>query len=219
MKEERKVNNWYLKRSEILARYADKYPSKYDKIEMRFGAHDYGWIPFHIIKNGESIELLGLSYLYDPFVPMKRWLEGIVEGLYEKVSVIKLDCEDVYTILYFEPLWFTYNFNEGSEVNPFHSGIFLVYDSVRKEFVVDAFCDIETLVRDLYRNILDFAEKMKTDPTFADDWAYECWNDEFPAFEDDDPERHDFFYNKMKSPIIEKYLEDCERYRKMSQER
>ncbi|MGP1591679.1 MAG: hypothetical protein ACTTHI_07795 [Prevotella sp.] len=215
MRKKRKPNNWFLKRSEILAKYAGKYPVEYDKIEMKFSFPTYGWMPFQIIKNKEVVKLRELSYACDAFVPMREWLEGIVEGHYDKISVIKLDCEDFYTVLYFEPLWFFDSFYEGIEVKPSDAGIFLVYDSFLNAFVVDAFCNIESLVKSLYYNLLEFADKMKENPKFTEEWVSVSWNEEWGELEDDDPKIHEIFFYKMKSPIIEKYLEDCQRNGKM----
>lgn len=204
------ANNWLRQRSEMLAKYADGLPMKQDRIRITFNYPDSGWMPLHFHKNGEDMGFFVLSYVYDCFEPMREWLECIAESSYRKASIVNLDCERWHAVLSYEPIWF-YNYKnyKGKLYFPDY-GIFSVYDEADDKFIIDAFCNKETFVRDLYKCMLDFAKEMKEKPEFIEDWVIDSWNHEWGELDDDDPRMKEIFINKVKSPVIEKYINEMD---------
>ena len=72
--------------------------------------------------------------------------------------------------------------------------------------MLDAYCDTETFVRDVYKCITDFAKAMKEKPEFIEDWVSQSWNQEWGDLDEDDPRMKEIFINKVKSPSIQEYI-------------
>lgn len=200
-------NNWLKERSEIMAKYAEAFPTKQDRIKITFDYPDAGWMPVHFFKNEEEMEVIEFSYVFDSFTPLREWLEVIADRSSSNAAITNIDCEYTHLALYYEPIWF-YNDDDDYPENchPAYCGIFSVYDEASKTFIFDAYCNTETFIRDTYKCIIDFAKAMKNKSEFIDDWVAELWGSECAEFEDDDPELANFFYNKVKSQKIEDYI-------------
>ena len=141
---------------------------------------------------------------------MREWLECIAESSHNKASIVNLDCERWHAVLYYEPVWFYGQENYKGKLYPPNYGIFSVYDEADDKFIIDAFCNTETFVRDLYRCMVDFAKEMKEKPEFIEDWIADSWNHEWGELDDGDPRMKEIFINKVKSPAIEKYINEMD---------
>ena len=73
-------NQWLLERSNLFARYAKGLLDVCDKVKIRLDKPDYGWINTHFMVNGEEKGHIELSSVYEPFVPLKEWLEDIIQA-------------------------------------------------------------------------------------------------------------------------------------------
>ena len=80
--------------------------------------------------------------------------------------------------------------------------------------MLDAYCDTETFVRDVYKCIVDFAKEMKEKPEFIDDWVSDNWNHEWGELDDDDPRVNEIFINKVKSTKIQEYIRRMDSWHK-----
>lgn len=200
------AKNWLKQRSEILSKYAEVLPSKVDSVKISFEYPDYGWMPVHFHKNGEDMGFIEFSFVYDCFVPLREWLETIATIGSDKAAVLNLDCERWHAALYYEPIWFYDYENYKGSVYPMNCGIFSVYDEAEDRFLLDAYCDTKTFVKDIYKCIMDFAKAMKEKPEFIEEWVSHSWNHEWAKYDDDDPRMKEIFINKVKSPSILEYF-------------
>lgn len=206
--------NWLKLRSEILTKYAEALPTKQDRIQITFEYPDAGWMPVHFHKNGMDMGFIEFSDVYDCFEPLREWLETIATIGYEKAAILNLDCERWHAVLYYEPIWFYDYENHKGSIYPTNCGIFSVYDEAEDIFLLDAYCDTETFVRDVYKCIIDFAKAMKEKPEFIEDWVSFNWRHDTGIPDDDDPRMNEFFMNKVKSPSIQKFIRDCDSWHK-----
>lgn len=203
-------NKWLKQRSEIMAKYAESLPQSSDTIELKFDYPEYGWLPVHFIKNGQDMGFFEFSDVYDCFGPLREWLETIAIVGFEKASVVNIDCERWHGVLYYEPIWFYYNYgNWKGDYYPPSYGIFSVYDEAEDKFILDAFCETVPFVSRIYKNILDFAKSMKEKPEFIEDWVMHNWNHEWGKYKDEDPRMKEIFTSKVKSESIVKFLKFC----------
>lgn len=206
--------NWLKQRSEILAKYAEALPTKQARIQITFEYPDAGWMPVHFHKNGADMGFIVFSDVYDCFEPLREWLETIATIGYDKASVVNLDCERWHATLYYEPIWFYDYENYKGSIYPKNCGIFSIYDEAEDKFLLDAYCDTETFVRDVYKCIIDFAKAMKEKPEFIKDWVSQSWNQEWGDLDEDDPRMKEIFINKVKSPSIQEYIKYMDSWHK-----
>lgn len=204
-------SNWLKQRSEILAKYAESLPTRQDRIKISFENPEAGWMPIHFFKNEqEAGRDLRFSDVYDCFIPLREWLETIAAIGHAKTSIVNLDCEGLHILLYYEPVWY-YDFqNYKGKFFPPECGIFSVYDSYEDRFILDAFCNTETFVRDIYKCIIDFAKAMKEFSGFIEEWDCSKWNRNRASLDYEEPEADAILLKTMKSPSIEAFIRDCD---------
>jgi hypothetical protein len=203
------TSNWLRKHGELLLKYSEHLPDKEDTIRITFDYPDCGWMPMRFLKNGIDKGFIVLSDVYDSFVPMREWLETIATSHDQKASIINLDCEQYHIVLSYEPVWF-YEGNDGSY--PLDCGIFSVYDEADKDFILDAFCDTETFIRDIYQCLIHFAEEMSEKPEFVNDWVEQSFNDEWAELDEGDTAANYIFLNKVKSEKVEEYIKYMDKW-------
>lgn len=207
------ANNWLKQRCEILAKYADTLPTTYDTVHILFENPEWGWMPVHLHKNGVDMGTFEISNVYDSFGPIREWLETIADIGHDKAIAVNLNCEDVYVVLYYEPMWFfDYDQFKGN-VHPRDCGIFSVYVESKDRFLFDAYCETYSFVKNIYEDIINYAKSSKDNPDFIENWVEGDSSLELGELEEDDPRIKELFLNKMRSQKIEAYLRHCEKWR------
>lgn len=189
-------------RSRILAKYGEKIPQLSDRVEFDFDKPNSGWIELMIQVNDEEANTLGLSSAFEPFQDMKEWLEDIVKNdkrCSKKTSVLEIDCESYEAVIYYEPVF------EQKDIN---TGIFYVYDTSEDKIWADAYCETSVFVKSVYKAIVDYAIEMAFTPDFVEEWVWDAYNSEMGPYDEDSPELKDFFLNKVRSGIIEDYIDN-----------
>lgn len=209
------ANTWLKQKSGILLKYASNLPTKLDRVSIKFDYPEVGWLPVHFIKNGVEMGHVEFSAVYDSFEPMMTWLESIAQIVLDNASVVRLDLEGAYCVLSFEPLWF---YDEKTYASPkyYDCGILTIYDEANDVFILDALCQRELLVGDIYTNLKDFAKAMKGNPNFVDDWVRDSFNKECADMEEDGKDPINLFETKMHSEIIQDYQRKMDSYHKNS---
>ena len=189
-------------RSRILAKYGEKLPQLSDRVEFDFDKPNSGWIELMIQVNDEEANTLGLSSAFEPFQDMKEWLEDIVKNdkrCSKKTSVLEIDCESYEAVIYYEPVF------EQKDIN---TGIFYVYDTSENIIWADAYCETSVFVKSVYKAIVDYAIEMALTPDFVEEWVWDAYNSEMGPYDEDSPELKDFFLNKVRSGIVEEYIDN-----------
>lgn len=203
------MNNLLSERSKLFAKYAEKMPSKSDKLELKLDYPGHGWLDMHFIVNGEEKLKIPASYVYEPFEDIRDWLEQIVRNVFDFTPTgAKIYDESYDYLLYYEPFFF--HSDELLTKNPPHlDGLFYIYDSYEKKIVSEAVCETKTLVRVFYETILNFAKESSKREEFVDDWIIDAYNRDYAEFDDDDdPGVKEIFINKVTSAVVEKFLGD-----------
>ena len=189
-------------RSRILAKYGEKLPQLSDRVKFDFDKPNSGWIELMIQVNDEEANTLGLSSAFEPFQDMKEWLEDIVKNdkkCSKKTSVLEIDCEGYEAVIYYEPVF------EQKDIN---TGIFYVYDTSEDKIWANAYCETSVFVKSVYKAIVDYAIEMALTPDFVEEWVWDAYNSEMAPYDEDSPELKDFFLNKVRSGIIEDYIDN-----------
>lgn len=189
-------------RSRILAKYGERLPQLSDRVEFDFDKPNSGWIELMIQVNDEEANTLGLSSAFEPFQDMKEWLEDIVKNdkrCSKKTSVLEIDCESYEAVIYYEPVFEQKNIN---------TGIFYVYDTSEDKIWADAYCETSVFVKSVYKAIVDYAIEMAFTPDFVEEWVWDAYNSEMGPYDEDSPELKDFFLNKVRSGIVEEYIDN-----------
>ena len=203
------MNKWLYERSRILAKYADKYPTIRDTVQFRFDYPDCGWINMCIFVNGEERDCVGLSSVYEPFEPLKKWLEGIVnraETSECSPCVVVIDCESYKVSLHFEPIIFDWDDRDGKSLHPSYCGLFYVYDEAEDKIMAEGYCETAVFVRNVYLSIVQYAEEMKKKDSFVEEWVCDAYNSEICELDEHSEELKNFFLNRVKSEKIENYI-------------
>lgn len=212
------INAWLKERANLLLKYAEHLSKKTDVIEFKVAPPEVGWMPIHIIVNGEEQYVVEVSSVYEPFYDIRTWLEDIVKNIFKFTpSAVNINCEGYHCLLYLEPLFFSDD--QLLLGNPELNGVFYLYDSYDEKIVAEAFCNVKELVRQFYMVLVDFAKANIDNADFVNDWIWDAYHEECVKYEDcNDPHIKEMFYNVVKSDIVEKFLADDKsttRYKKI----
>lgn len=195
-------SNLLKERSRIFAKYGEGLPQIADRVSFEFDKPNSGWIELMIQVNYEEANTLSLSSVYEPFQDMKEWLEDIVNnirGFSKKPSMLEIDCESYDAVLYYEPLF---------EQKDKDTGIFYVYDTADNKIWADAYCDTSVFIKSVYEAIINYAIEMALTPDFVEEWVWDAYNSEMGPYNEDSPELKDFFLTKVRSEIVEEYIDN-----------
>jgi hypothetical protein len=195
-------SNLLKERSRIFAKYGERLPQIADRVSFEFDKPNSGWIELMIQVNYEEANTLSLSSAYEPFQDMKEWLEDIVNnirGFSKKPSMLEIDCESYDAVLYYEPLF---------EQKDKDTGIFYVYDTADNKIWADAYCDTSVFIKSVYEAIINYAIEMALTPDFVEEWVWDAYNSEMEPYNEDSPELKDFFLTKVRSEIVEEYIDN-----------
>lgn len=193
------ANELLLERSKLFAKYAEKMPKKFDKVDLQLDYPEFGWIDIHFKLNGEEKALITASEVYEPFEDIRIWLEEI--SSYTQAFVAIYDEFDYY-YLYYEPL-----IDVDLKHNNGPKGLFYIYNRNEKLIVADGIFETRKFVRSLYDSITTFAKEASQNKSFVENWIEGAYNSEWGEYEsDDDPRVREIFINKVISQKIECYL-------------
>jgi hypothetical protein len=195
-------SNLLKERSRIFAKYGERLPQIADRVSFEFDKPNSGWIELMIQVNYEEASTLSLSSAYEPFQDMKEWLEDIVNnirGFSKKPSMLEIDCESYDAVLYYEPVF---------EQKDKDTGIFYVYDTADNKIWADAYCDTSVFIKSIYEAIINYAIEMALTPDFVEEWVWDAYNSEMGPYNEDSPELKDFFLTKVRSEIVEEYIDN-----------
>ena len=202
-------NNLLLERSKLLKKYALDLPNSFDEVHLNIDYPEYGWMDTNVIVNGEEQDVIIISDADDPFEDIKEWLENIVQHRFDFVPFgVKIETEDYDVLMYYEPVFYPRDTLYTSE--PYSlCGIFYIYDTIEDKIVAEAFCDTKEFVKNVYTDILNYAERVSKIDSFVDDWIASAFNEEYAKYEDEkDPAIKELFIKKIKSTFIEDFLSD-----------
>lgn len=189
-------------RGKILAKYGEDLPLSTDRVSFEFDKPNSGWMELMIQVNDEIANTLSLSSAFEPFQDMKEWLEDIVKNdkrCSKKTSVLEIDCESYEAMIYYEPVF------EQRETN---TGIFYVYDTADDLIWAEAYCETSVFVKSVYKAIIEYAIEMALTPDFVEEWVWDAYNSEMGPYNEDSPELKDFFLTKVRSKIVEDYIDN-----------
>lgn len=204
------ANKWLTARADVLTKFAIKPPRTVDNITLNIDYPDAGWIDMHFNVNGKEVTVLDTSCVYEPFLPLRRWLEFLITDWFETNASITLDLESNRVTLSYEPILHSYE-NVDYEPHPRNCGIFTIYDNWNDEMVLVAYCDNYEFVSNIYRTLLQYAISNAQSNGFVEDWIEDAYNNEVSKLKTNQ-ERSQFFINLVKSPLIEDFYNDF--YRK-----
>ena len=208
---EKRVDNWLYERSQFLSHIVSNLPKGADHVQFRFGPPKFGWIDLHFIVNGEEKNIINLSDVYEPFTDIRKWLENIVEHLYDFTPFgVNIDCESYNVLLYYEPFPIVSDAML-SKNPPTELGLFYTYDSYEKKVLAGALCETKEFVTTIYNNIIQYAREMKNNDMFVDEWVEEAYKEEWGDLDGYDPRVKEIFINVVSSPILDKFIKekDC----------
>lgn len=199
------ANKWLTARAELLMKFANGFPNTVDKVTLNIDYPDVGWIDMHFIVNGKEVTVIDTSGVYEPFLPLRRWLEFLITDWFETNASITLDLESNRVTLSYEPILHPGIDGRDRKPYPRNCGIFSIYDNWTDEIILTAYCDNLDFVSMFYRTLLRYAIAHAYNKEFVDDWIYDTYNAEVSEFETDH-ECSQFFIDLVKSPIIEDFF-------------
>ena len=205
MKKVQLTNHYLLERSKLLARYAENWPRKADKLELHLDDPYCGLIKMHFKVNDEETLLITASNVYEPFVDIREWLEQIVRHIFDfTTSAVKINDEFDDYLLFYEPI---YHHPDEMLLNPpVLGGLFYVYDSCEKKIVSEAFLETKKFVKSIYESIHSYAIEKSRNDEFVDAWSEGAYHYDFDDWDEHDPRFINLFVEKVTSPIVEEFL-------------
>ena len=128
-------NHWLHERSMLFEKYAVNMPTRADRIDLQLDYPDCGWIDMHFYVNGEEKVVIDTSYVYEPFVDIKEWLENIVSHIFDfNPTGVNIYNECYNFLLYYEPLFI--QTDDQMTPNPQELyGLFYVYDGTKEKWL------------------------------------------------------------------------------------
>lgn len=197
------ANKWLTARAEVLMKYANELPKAVDQVTVNIAAPDAGWIDFHFNVNGKEVTVLDTSCVYEPFLPLRRWLEFLITDWFETNASITLDLESNRVTLSYEPILHPGDFSDNKPY-PRNCGIFTIYDSWTDKMVLTAYCDNLEFVSMFYHTLLRYAIANAYNKEFVEDWINDAYNSKVSELVTDE-EHSQFFIDLVKSPLIEDF--------------
>lgn len=196
----------------VYQRYIDGVPDEFDDIDFTFDFPVAWWIDMHLYKNGQTINWLEFSYVYEPFEAIIDWLETIAvgsEGGKKMTANVCIDNERGNMVLSYQPLW-TYPYGKSNEKSVWHgnTGIFTIYDEVEDRIIFDAYCETTQLIEKFYRAMLNYAKSMSEKKEFIDAWVSTAYHCEISEYKDDSPELQQLFLKKIQSSILDNVINE-----------
>jgi hypothetical protein len=164
------MNKWLYARSELYRKYAGSLPETLSQVEMIFSAPDVGWLPVKFNISNKESEDIEFSVVYDPIPELIQWLEYIVKNRWSGGSYITIDCERYNTIFSYEVMVEPELEECKRPIHPTNCGLFTVYDTYSQQFIVEAFCQTEELVKSLYTSLTEFIKKVISDKDLEEQW-------------------------------------------------
>lgn len=196
-------NKWLTARAEVLMKYANELPNAVDKVTINIAAPDAGWIDFYFNVNGKEVTVLDTSCVYEPFLPLRCWLEFLITDWFETNASITLDLESNRVTLSYEPILHPGDFSDNKPY-PRNCGIFTIYDSWTDKMVLTAYCDNLEFVSMFYHTLLRYAVANAYNKEFVEGWIDDAYNSKVSELETDE-EHSQFFIDLVKSPLIEDF--------------
>ena len=164
------MNKWLHARSELYAKYANGLPHTLPHMQMHFSSPQLGWLPVKFNVSGKESESIEFSDVYDPIPELFQWLEHLVKNRWTGGSYITIDCELYKTVFCYEVMVLPENEECKRHIHPTDCGLFTVYDTYHQQFIVEAFCETEKLVKSLYASLINFVEKVINDTDLEEHW-------------------------------------------------
>ena len=150
------ANKWLIARAEVLMKFANELPKAVDQVTLNIDYPDVGWIDMHFLVNDKEATVLDTSSVYEPFMPLRRWLEFLITDWFETNASITLDLESNRVTLSYEPILHPGDFSDNKPY-PRNCGIFTIYDNWTDEMILTAYCDNLDFVLNFYRSLLRYA--------------------------------------------------------------
>lgn len=197
------TNQWLNSQIAVLQRYANGLPDTLDEVSLALDKPDVGWIDMHVKINGGEKLVINTSDVYDPFVPLRQWLEYLTRGWCETAASVMIDCEGYKVIFSYQPLFCPEISEAKKDIYPRNCGIFSIYNTLTEQTAVTAYCDTLKFIESFYRSLVNYAEENAHDPAFAEEWDF---GNEIMQSADDDQIRTDMFIAKIKSSTIEDFI-------------
>lgn len=197
------ANKWLTARAEVLMKFANELPQAVDQVSVNIAYPDVGWIDFHFSVNGKEVTVLDTSCVYEPFLPLRRWLEFLITDWFETNASITLDLESNRVTLSYEPILHPGDFSDNKPY-PRNCGIFTIYDNWSNEMVLSAYCDNLEFVSMFYHTLLRYAIAHAYNKEFIENWIDDAYNNEVSEMETNE-EHSKFFIDLVKSPLIEDF--------------
>lgn len=199
---------WFKLRSELYAEACEWKPRKPDEIFFHFKNTDAAWMDFDVYVNGEKKHECYFSAVFNPFHNLKVWMEDIVND-FKMSSTLPINIEGRTLIFHYENIklceisdrrrWISNERDkdewELTDANTHPTiGLFYIYDSACKTLPVVCMCQAKQLVSCLYNALLRYAIGPHSEK-IAQEW-----------YDDDDDYDNWYFYNTIKSPLIEWFI-------------
>ena len=162
---------WFAERAKLFEYYVNNMSDKIDEVNMIFHEQEYGWVDTDIVVNENNTFSFSISFVYQPFDDILKWLENLAENRYVEKEVstysVCINAEDEYYIFVYEPdIGFIRN----------DAGIFYVYadECVGGKWVqkiaLPAYCCKTALIHNFYKTLTDFAMLMNTREDYRNEW-------------------------------------------------
>ena len=194
---------WYNSRGKLYSELTKmkKFDDHLDSVYFYMDEPDMGCIDFSIFVNGK-IEYEGMfSEIFDPFVKLRNWLEGIAQGGTPIYSLcINQEGPTLYLI---------YEVLEQANFYKPEIGVFYLYGNQPDDIQIKAIVNAKELVSAFYLAMLNFGGNTYNgpNPNFKEHWYCDANRCRRKHFLDNWT-----FYNTVKSPILDWFVSSRERY-------
>lgn len=191
----RHVSKWLEQKSRVCQEIAQWKKDKTDEVYFRFSDPSCGWMDITVFVNGEKRHTFSASAGFDPFPRLKKWMENIVEHSFLSTD-LEIDLEGNSVVFHYEHL----------HPNPdmtAETGLFYVFDSSTEAIPVACYCETKQLLFWLYNGLIYYASRSGSAKLIGKEWYYLDKDDE-----GNPTESNWTFYNVIKSPIVEWYLDE-----------
>ena len=73
---------WFAERAKLFEYYVNNMSDKIDEVKMIFHEQEFGWVDTDIVVNENNTFRFSISFVYQPFDDILKWLENLAEKRY-----------------------------------------------------------------------------------------------------------------------------------------
>lgn len=211
--QDKPATSYYSQKAEMYAALACDELPPVKKVDFHFSNPDAGWVDLTIRFDGEEVECVPLSGVWDvdPVSEIMHWIRRLITE-FERPTTLYHNGEGTEILFTFEPFLDPTDAQYERYPDFYKLGIFYLFASSHTPKMIYALCRKDDFIRSVYDAVRDFEKRLRRSKTSVREWASfvysqavlgNCDDDDDPFCEED---YRALMLTNLRSAKIEQYL-------------